>query len=997
MPRNGLFRYDGRHFRHFNTEDGLPASQIEAVHQSADGTLWAATYAGLARLRGERFETVDISPGRGAVALASDSAGRLYVGTWRGLLVAEDSRASPEPVFRLYNPAGAQPQAVRTIAVSSSGEVWLGWGKHVCRFEKGRIVTRPEWGAPEDIYHSIVLDAHGGVWARSRTGLLELPPGETRFHRREAGLPDSSIGGTLLAGRDGQLWVPTIRGLARRIPGGWEVIGKSRGLPISSVQCAMEDREGSIWVGMSGNGVVRWLGYPNWESWTEAEGLSSESVWSVGRDRSGVLWAVSDAGVSRLDSARARWEDFNVPGVAAAQTVEFSFGPDGSLWLARADGVVQVDPGGRSARKYGQESGIRNPFISAIVPDSRGVWVCTPNGLYRGEGRGAGMRFQLQDLSLERGADFFYTCFADRQGRLWAAGWGGLLRLQDGRWTRFTTSNGLLHNRIYNLAEARDGSLWIGYSESLGISHLVFEGDKARWRHFTRQDGLHSLKVFFLASDVRGCIWVGTDLGLDVFDGKVWRHFDHTDGLAWDDTNARAFWSDQDGSVWIGTSRGISHFRIPSAGPAPRPSAAPVVLTSALFGDRSFGLTGPVTVPWSLRSLDAGFTAMTFVNEDTVRFRYRIAGLDERWKETRLREAHLPGLQAGSYALEVQADAGQGRWDPIAARLAFTIRPAWWRTWWFDLSALAAAVFVGRQLWAWRLRTILRRQKELEAAVDDRTAHLETQKREIARLFLESQQATRLKEEFLANMSHELRTPMNGIIGMTELALSTDLSQEQQSYLETVRNSSASLLGMIDDILDFSDIEAGNLNLEAVGFDPGEVVRRAVRSIAARASLKDLEVVQEIGAAVPQKLVGDPFHLRQVLINLLSNAVKFTDTGRISVRLNLREDGTDPLLHFEVADTGPGISPEKQSLIFEPFTQADGSLTRRYGGAGLGLTVAARFVEMMGGRMWLESEPGKGSCFHFTARFGRCAPAPASLAESLTSQVGLRRAGWNRV
>ena len=336
-----------------------------------------------------------------------------------------------------------------------------------------------------------------------------------------------------------------------------------------------------------------------------------------------------------------------------------------------------------------------------------------------------------------------------------------------------------------------------------------------------------------------------------------------------------------------------------------------------------------------------------------------------------LREAHLPGLPAGSYTFEVQANAGQGDWDPMAARLAFTIRPAWWRTWWFELAAVAAAAFLAQQLWAWRLRNILRRQRELETAVADRTADLERQKQEIERLFVESQQAARLKEEFLANMNHELRTPMNGIIGMTDLALGTSLTEEQREYLQTLRTSSGSLLGIIDDILDFSNIEAGRLDLETVAFDVRDVVDRAAGNLAARARQKDLEMFQGIDRSVPPRLVGDPVRLRQVLINLLSNAVKFTEKGRVSVHVGLEENEPEdrPLLHFEVADTGLGICREKLSLIFEPFSQADGSLTRLYGGTGLGLTICARFVEMMGGRIWVESEPGHGSRFHFTARF----------------------------
>jgi len=975
---NGLFRYDGNRFHGFTTDDGLPASRVEAIYQAADGTLWVATLSGLARMRAERFETVDIAPARGPSAIAMDSAGRLYVGTWRGLLVAESASGSGKPVFHLYTLPGAQGQVVRSVAVSPSGQVWYACDKGLCRFEGGRGVSEPMWGVPVDLWQAVAVDAHGSVWARSRTQLIELPKGETRFQRRDAGLPPASISGTLLAARDGQLWVPTLRGLARRTPAGWDIVGKSRGLPISSVQCAMEDREGSLWIGLNGAGVARWLGFPYWESWTEGEGLSSESVWFIHRDSAGVLWSGSDTGVSRFDEERQLWEDLKVRGLPGVQTTSVGRSADGSLWVGQVDGAVRVELGRGSARLYGQESGLPNPWITALAFDSEnGVWACTASGLYRGVDRGGGIRFERQELPLEKGADYLYDAVFDRKGRLWVAAWGGVLRLEDGRWTRFTTRDGLLHDRVQHIREGQDGSMWVSYADALGVSQLIPGDGKAQWRHFSIQDGLRSRKIFSIGCDFRGRIWLGTDQGVDVLDGGCWRHFDHTDGLAWDDCNGNAFRADADGSVWFGTGRGVSHFRIPASGLPQRPQAAPVKLTSALFGGRAVALDGPISVPWPQRALDAGFTAMTFVNEDTVRFRYRIAGLEERWSETRLREAHLRDPPAGSYRFEVQANAGQGAWDPVTARLAFTIRPAWWRTWWFDGAALAAAAFLAKQWWAWRLRGILRRQKELETAVADRTAHLERQKQDIERLFVESQQAARLKEEFLANMNHELRTPMNGIIGMTELALETSLTEEQQEYLETVRNSSSSLLGIIDDILDFSNIEAGKVDLQAVVFDPREVTNRAVRNLAPRARQKNLEIRAEIGSGVPHRLVGDPFRLRQVLVNLLSNSVKFTERGQVSVKLSVEEDGPDgALLHFEVADTGVGISREKQSLIFEPFSQADGSLTRAYGGAGLGLTICARFVEMMGGRIWLESEPGQGSRFHFTARFAR-APAEA--------------------
>ena len=196
---NGLFRYDGHRFRGFTTDDGLPASQIEAMHQGRDGTLWVATLPGLARLNGERFEAVDISPARGPGAIATDSAGRLYVGTFRGLIVAESAGGSQKPAFRTYTIPGAESQVVRSVAITGSGQVWYTCSRQICRLEGGRGVTQRDSGVPDDLWQSVVVDRDGSVWARSRTQLIELSAGETRFERRDADLPPAPTHAALFA------------------------------------------------------------------------------------------------------------------------------------------------------------------------------------------------------------------------------------------------------------------------------------------------------------------------------------------------------------------------------------------------------------------------------------------------------------------------------------------------------------------------------------------------------------------------------------------------------------------------------------------------------------------------------------------------------------------------------------------------------------------------------------------------------------------------------
>jgi diguanylate cyclase (GGDEF)-like protein len=764
--QTGLYRYDGSRATKMEQVEGIVGHYITDVLIAPDGTPWFAGLRGIAHYKDGEFERLAIPQtamplSSGNQIFAVDSKGVVFVMLFnRGLLRIDPQDATQA---RIVGEAEGIWESSGGIVRGADDSIWFTFQTHLAHLSSGSTTIELDPGikVPKERIVALLFDGAQTFWLRTETRLMRIDPllHKLSVEPVKVGMANAEEGKPTLD-REGRLLVPSSTGLYWNEGGHWRTITDKQGLSSNVIQSAVEDHEGTLWVGGSGTGLDRLPGVREWSAWTSADGLLDNTIWATLRDNQKRLWVSTARGIEIWDGRSRAWKKIPTPeGSSEKETRQVQLAGDGSVWgLTVTGAIVRIDPVTLATTTYANYHG-RN-FISIQAAPDGSIWACAHGHLIRFQPGKSGTKQSEIVLPSGENVELEYLSFAP-SGVLWATGPSALYRFDGKNWKIFTSRDGLRGQTITSHVALSDNEAWLSYNDVLGVSHVQLQKDGTV--QFVERDW----DWFIVGIDPERRVWFdGTD-GVTVLwpDGRL-EKMSHSTGLIWDDlspwTSVR---EEADGSYLLSTSRGLARYKpLEGVKEQTRPS---VVLTSVSLGGIQRKTNLPVEVRPSDGTLAVQFTPLVLDSPEQVSCRYQLKGLEKESTETQLREIHYGGLPAGNYEFWVQCKSPDARLGASDASFKFRVLPNFWQT---GVARIAGVLLLLGCFWLYvslRTRSLNRRKSELEQAVAQRSAELLQKNKELEEISLtDPLTGTRNRRYFYETIP-------------------TDIAQAQRSHLKT--------------------------------------------------------------------------------------------------------------------------------------------------------------------------------------------------------------------
>lgn len=991
---NGLNRFDGYDFIRYthNPEDAhsISSNQTNTLYEDRKGNLWIGTFSdGICRYDRSKNEFIRYAEKEKIYVIWEDSrnvvwaAGEYFIGYFE----------SAQNKFVAIDWANLADNIMAVSKATGENQIWVATennGLYLYNTQSRKVVTHYLPTGANSIssktLYNAYADSNNTVWIGTQDAgldVLDLKTGLFTNYRHQPGkensLPINTVtsfldnGNTMLIGtQNGGLSVFDKK--QKTFTNYYPDSKNPQGLNSNSIAHTgggiYRDKQGLILICTHFGGVNIIDPYKNMFGKIELP-LDNPTVNAIIKDKRNRIWLATEKGIIKIENQVSKIYPGN-PGLALVED------HDGKIWAGtHREGLKLFDEKSDSFVRFMHDpkspTSISENEVASLVKsfDERLLYIATRKGLstMKVDKTGQFENYTARYCSYQELDNFNFQILYDADSTLWICTRDGLVKFNPNthRITCYRNAIGdatsISDNTVYTIFKDHANQIWVGLSEGLNLLNPA----EGKFKTILREIGARSI-----IEDDYGNLWLGTNNGLIKFNPatQVVRSYNRSDGLQGLEFRAGAALKDQNGTLYMGHDKGLLVFHPDSI--RDNLSPLPIRIVDLKIVNKSVGIlaadsilkqsiteTKEIELSYKQSVITIDFVGINYSNPSGNTYAYKLDDFENEWNDVgNQRNATYTNLPAGTYTFKVKARRADGLWNE-GASLIIHVLPPWWGTWWFRLAILTTFVIVLYTGYWVRTRSVRNKNQLLEKLVIIRTTELEQSKRQ-------AEAASAAKSEFLANMSHELRTPLNGVIGFTDLLTKTPLNDTQQQYLSTVSQSAHALLNLVNDVLDFSKIEAGKLDLSIEKTDLFELGGEIVDLIKFQAQKKDLEVLLNIEPTLPRFIWVDEVRLRQVVVNLIGNSVKFTEQGEIELKIKaLKETPHETIFRFSVRDTGMGIAPENQEKIFEIFSQGDASTTKRFGGTGLGLTIANSLLALMNSKLQLQSEIGVGSTFYF--------------------------------